>query len=34
MNLVNQKYDLVEVYVNGESRGLYIEQEKIDESLF
>ena len=26
-------YDLVEVYVNGESRGLYIQQEKIDESF-
>lgn len=33
MSLINQKYDLVEVYVNGESRGLYIEQEKIDESF-
>ena len=33
MNLINQKHKLVEVYVNGESNGLYIEQEKIDESF-
>jgi hypothetical protein len=33
MNLINQNYNLVEVYINGESHGLYIEQEKIDESF-
>ncbi len=33
MGLINQKYNLVEIYTNGESRGLYIEQEKIDESF-
>ena len=33
MGLINQKYKLVEIYINGESRGLFIEQEKIDESF-
>ena len=28
MGLINQKYKLVEIYINGESRGLFIEQEK------
>ena len=33
MELVNQKYKLVEVYINGESNGLYFEQERIDETF-
>ena len=31
--MINQKYNLVELYINGESHGLYMEQEKIDESF-
>ena len=31
MDLINQNYNLVEIYINGETQGLYIEQEKIDE---
>ena len=33
MGLVNQKYKLVEIYINGESNGLYYEQERIDETF-
>ena len=33
IGLINQKYNLVELYINGESHGLYMEQEKIDESF-
>ena len=33
MGLITQKYKLVELYVNGESNGLYIEQERIDETF-
>jgi len=33
VGLINQKYNLVELYLNGESHGLYLEQEKIDESF-
>ena len=33
IGLINQTYNLVELYINGESHGLYMEQEKIDESF-
>lgn len=33
MGLLNQKYNLVELYINDESNGLYLEQEKIDETF-
>ena len=33
MGLISQKHNLVELYVNGESNGLYIEQEIIDETF-
>jgi len=33
MGLISQKYNLVEIYVNGESNGLYFEQERIDETF-
>ena len=31
MNLINQSAKLYEVYINGESHGLYVRHEKMDE---